>query len=96
MAVERWGGDRIMAPLQRRFYYAFLALFIIIALVIVIWRSWVAGGAWWEYLWKPGEVEPGTRPARALPWEIQVILMALIVVVGIVIAVVWHRHATKK
>ncbi|MEM1590160.1 MAG: hypothetical protein QXZ68_04880 [Candidatus Bathyarchaeia archaeon] len=85
-----------MAPQKTRLYYAFIILLVIIAFIVVIWRSWIAGGAWWEYLWKPGEVEPGTRPARALPWEIQVLLMIIIIVVGIIIAVAWHKHVTKK
>jgi hypothetical protein len=84
-----------MAPQRTRLYYAFLILFIIVAFVIVIWRSWVGGGAWWEYLWKPGEVEPGTRPARALPWEIQVLLMVLIVIAGIIVAALWYKRASK-
>jgi hypothetical protein len=56
----------------------------------------VAGGAWWEYLWKPGEVEPGTRPARALPWEIQVLLMIIVVIVGIIVAALWYKHTRAK
>ena len=77
-------------------YYAFLILFIIVAFIIVVWRSWVVGGVWWEYLWRPGEVEPGTRPVRALAWEVQVVLMTVIIVAGIIVAALWHRHAKAR
>jgi len=77
-------------------YYGFLILFIIIAFIIVVWRSWVGGGAWWEYLWKPGELQPGSRPARALPFEVQVVLMIVIIVAGIAIGAWVHKRVTAK
>jgi hypothetical protein len=94
--MERWGGYRIMASQKTHLYYVFLILFIVIAFIIVVWRSWVSGVVWWEYLWKPGEVIPKTRPALSLPWEIQVLLMIVIIIAGIVIAVEWHKHVAKK
>ena len=74
-------------------YYAFLILFIIVALIIVIWRSWAGGGAWWEFLWG---IQPGARPALALPFEVQVMLMIVIIVAGIIVAALWHRHVTAR
>jgi len=79
-------------------YYAFLILFIIVALIIVVWRSWVGGGLWWEYLWKPGEVQPGSRPVRVygVPFEVQVMLMIVIIAAGIVVAYLVHKRVTAK
>ncbi|MFQ6080506.1 MAG: hypothetical protein ACE5OW_02425 [Candidatus Bathyarchaeia archaeon] len=74
-------------------YYAFLILFIIVAFIIVIWRSWIGGGTWWELL---GGIQPGSRPAQALPFEAQVVLMIVVIVAGIIIAALWHRHATAR
>jgi len=87
-----------MARQRTGLYYAFLILFIIVALIIVILRSWVGGGAWWEYLWKPGEVQPGSRPVRVygVPFEIQVLLMIIIIIAGIAIAAWVHKRVTAK
>jgi len=79
-------------------YYALLIIFIIVALIIVVWRSWVGGGLWWEYLWKPGEVQPGSRPVRVygVPFEVQVVLMIVIIAAGIVVAYLVHKRVTAK
>jgi len=79
-------------------YYGFLIIFIIVALIIVVWRSWVGGGLWWEYLWKPGEVQPGSRPVRVygVPFEVQVMLMIVIIAAGIVVAYLVHKRVTAK
>jgi len=79
-------------------YYGFLIIFIIVALIIVVWRSWVGGGLWWEYLWKPGEVQPGSRPVRVygVPFEVQVVLMIVIIAAGIVVAYLVHKRVTAK
>lgn len=82
-----------MARERTGLYYAFLILFIIVAFIVVIWRSWVGGGLWWEFL---RDWQPGARPARALPFEVQLVLMIVIIVAGITVAALWHRHATAR
>lgn len=72
-------------------HYAYLAIMIIVAFVLVVLRSYSVGVEW-----NPFGFIPKTRVGQLLPEPVQYLLMAIVLVVGVAIAIYVERRTRVK
>ncbi len=73
-------------------YYMYLVVIIVVAFVLVVFRSYAVGVEW-----NPFGFIPKTRVGQLfLPQEVQYLLMAVLIVGGIAAAVYFERRTRVK